>query len=71
MNDMKRGFAYTFPVERIAGGMTIRETMAMHICAAMNANPRVWEESVEEVAGLAVSQADALLAELAKPQEVK
>ena len=53
---------------RTEGGMTIRAQMAAMICAGMCADPNL-RGTFEEVAKVATTQADALIAELNKTEE--
>ena len=42
-------------------GMTILETMAMHICAGLSANPNLANNTADSIASISVEQADALI----------
>ena len=46
---------------RGSDGMTIRETMAMHICAGYCANAELTDRTASSVAGWSTEQADALI----------
>lgn len=47
-------------------GMTIRETMAMHICAGLAANHDYAINTIQQIANCSVEQADALIEALNK-----
>ena len=48
----------------VSDGMTIRETMAMHICAGYCANAELTDRTASSVAAWSAEQADALIAAL-------
>jgi len=46
------------------GGMSLRAYIATHVAASLNANPAISDGQASYLAGLAVNQADALIAAL-------
>lgn len=67
-NEPATGFCDSYG--NIFPGLTKREYMATALCAAFIAHPNS-NATFEQDSSSAVRQADALLAELAKPQENK
>ena len=70
------GENFAFPGSDCSGSLTKREMFAAMAMQGMlaqvddNSNPTTWEGNPSNMARIAVTCADALLAELAKPQEV-